>query len=250
MDSAAKARFVAALREGVPRDEAARRAGFTSQAFYYARRRDAVFRFAWIWALELSAADEHALLACPAGALDEDEVIAPNSNRRLQRRRTRRRRFDDERKRIFLAHFAGTADAHAAAAAAGVGYSTVVQHRLRDSEFARGWAEALDVAYAALEAEAVRQRLEAQRKLREGLCPSGEIANEFERVLRLLARYERRNGRIGLREVDPGRERRWTFDEAIAELDRSLRALGARHGIESEPIALPPPKPANDRDSH
>ena len=237
LEMAAREAFLAALRDGVPRDEAARQAGFTAEAFYYARKRDGVFRLAWLWALELSAADERAAFA--GRGLDEDETIAPNANRRLQRRRVRRRRFDDKRKRIFLDHFAGTADAHAAAAAAGVGYSTVVQHRLKDAEFAAGWDEALAVAYAALEAEALRQRLEAQRNLREGLCPKGEMAQEFERILQLLARYERRNGGIGLRGVGEGRERRWTFDEAIAELDRKLRAMGARHGIEAEPIEPP-----------
>jgi hypothetical protein len=237
VDSAAKEAFLAALRDGVPRDEAAAKAGFTPEAFYYARRRDGVFRFAWTWALELSAADERAAFAA-ARAADPDETIAPNANRRLQRRRVRRRRFDDKRKRVFLAHFAGTADAHAAAAAAAVGYSTVTQHRLNDAEFARGWDEALAVAYAALEAEALRQRLDAQRRLREGLVPAGEIAKEFDRVIRLLARYERRNGRIGPREVGPGHERRWTL---IAELDRKLRALGARSGIAAEPVLLPPP---------
>jgi len=240
VDTGAKEAFLAALRDGVPRDEAARRAGFTSEAFYYARKRDGVFRFAWMWALELSAADERGAFA--AAAADGDEVIAPNANRLLQRRRVRRRRFDDRRKRVFLDHFAGTADAHAAAAAAGVGYSTVVQHRLKDAGFARGWDEALAVAYAALEAEAVRQRLDAQRNLREGLCPTGEITQEFDRVVRLLARYERRDGRIGMRAPGRGHERRWTFDEAIDALDRKLRALGARSGVAAEPILLPGPE--------
>ena len=38
----------------------------------------------------------------------------------------------------------------------------------------------------------------------------------------------------------PGRERRWSFDDAIEALDNKLRALGARHGIASEPIAILP----------
>ena len=240
VDEAAKENFLAALRDGVARDEAAARAGFTSEAFYCARKRDPVFRRAWIWALELSAADERAAFAA-ARPPAPDETIAPNAHRTLQRRRIRRRLFDARRKAVFLAYFSGTADMNAAAAAAGIGYSTVIQHRLKDPAFAADCDEALAVAYAALEAEAVRQRLEAQSRLREGLCPTGEIAQEFERVLRLLARYERKNGRIGLRAVAPGRERRWTFDEAIVELDRILRAMGARHGVDAEPILLLPP---------
>ncbi len=238
IDEAAKSRFLAALRSGMGRDEAAAQAGFTSTAFYNARERDPVFRQAWLWALELSAIDERAAAPAPASP---DEVIAPNAGRRLQKRRVRRRRFDDRRKRIFLDRFAGTADAYEAAEAAGIGYSTVLQHRRNDPEFAAACQDALDLAYAQLEAEAVRQRLEAQRRLREGLCPTGEMAREFERVMQLLARYRRPDGRVGLREVGRGRERRWSFDEAIQALDKKLRALGARHGIAAEPIPLPAP---------
>ena len=145
----------------------------------------------------------------------------------------RRPRFDDCRKRIFLAHFAGTADAHAATSAAGVAYVTVTQHRRKDADFAAGWDEALAVAYASLEAEAVRQRLEAQRDLREGLCPTGEVSREFDKVMQLLARYDRRDGRIGIRERGAGALKRWTFEESMTLLDKKLRALGSRR--------LPPP---------
>jgi hypothetical protein len=240
VDEVAKARFLEALRASLPRDEAAQQAGFTATAFYYVRERDAVFRHAWLWALELSAIDARARRAAAAPPLS-DAAIAPNANRRLQLRVERRRRFDDARKQIFLDHFAGTADGHAAAAAAGVGYSTVLQHRRKDPDFAARWDEALAVAYANLEAEAVRQRLEAQQRIRDGLCPTGEMSKEFDRTMQLLARYRRPGGRVGFREVGPGRERRWSFEEAIVELDRSLRALGVRHGIHAEPI-LPCPE--------
>ncbi|HEX8240355.1 MAG TPA: hypothetical protein VF574_11510 [Allosphingosinicella sp.] len=62
------------------------------------------------------------------------------------------------------------------------------------------------MAYDRLEAESVRQRLEAQRRLSENLEPTGEIALEFERVMKLLARYDRRDGRLGAREIGPGQE--------------------------------------------
>ncbi|HKR24659.1 MAG TPA: hypothetical protein VJS15_05335 [Allosphingosinicella sp.] len=241
VDAAAKEAFIAALRDGAHRDEAARLAGFTAEAFYYARRKDGLFRQAWLFALELSAIDAR---AARSAGVPGDVPIAPNSNRPLQARAERRRRFDDRRKRIFLDHFAGTADAHAACDAAGVSYSAYTAHRRKDPEFAAACDEALAVAVAALEAEAVRQRLDAQRNLREGLCPAGGIAKEFERVMLLLARYDRQGGRSGLREVRYGRMKRWSFDEAIAALDRHLRALGARHGIEAEPIMLPPPSGA------
>ena len=59
-------------------------------------------------------------------------------------------------------------------------------------------------------------------------------------MLKLLARYERKSGRIGLRERGPGRAARWSFDEAMALLDRKLRSLGVRRGL------LPPPAPPEE----
>jgi hypothetical protein len=254
IDAGAKACFLAALRAGASREVAAAQAGFTSEGFYYARRRDPVFRLAWIWALALSAAEEREIYKAStlhngggAGGADGIE-IAPNNKRRLQRRRVRCIRFNAARKKVFLDHFAGTADFAASAEAAGMHYSTVYNHRRKDPEFDAACAEALGVAYASLEAEAVRQRLEAQRNLRDGLCPKGEMPKEFDRVLRLLARYDRKDGRIGPRAVAPGRERRWSFDDAIALLDRKLRALGVRYDIAPDDPRhlLPPPPDAED----
>lgn len=241
VDNAAKALFLAALRDGAHRDSAAAATGFSDQAFYDARRKDAVFALAWRFAHDLSAADQRAA----ARAVSPGElVIAPNRGRALQARPARRVRFDDRRKRIFLDHFAGTADAHAAAAAAGIAYSTFTEHRRRDAAFAAGCDEALAVAYAALEAEVVRQSLAAQRDLRAGIVPKGAITGNFDRALKLLARYERTCGPPGFRAVAPGGERRWRFEEAIVLLDRHVRAFAARHDIPIEPIALSAPDDA------
>lgn len=231
------------LRGGATRDEAAGQAGFTVNGFYYARRRDPLFRMAWIWALEACAAEERAKHRTSSlnAAIDGVE-LAPNNQRLLQPRRARFVRFTPARKQLFLDHFAGTADVVASAEAAGVHISTVYKHRRTDPEFARGWDEALRVAYAELEAEAVRQRLEAQRNLRDGITPKGEMPREFDRVMTLLARYERKDGRIGIRERGPGREARWSFDDAIHALDKKLQALGVRRGL----VALPPPDPESD----
>ncbi|HZF93564.1 MAG TPA: hypothetical protein VEZ20_01695 [Allosphingosinicella sp.] len=245
VDAAAKAAFLTALRAGAHRDAAAQEAGFTANAFYDAKKKDPIFALAWAWALDLSAADERRPApGDPVPGDDREEIIAPNANRRLQRRKVRRPLFNAERKRIYLDHFAGTADHRASAAAAGVQPCTVTNHNLHDSEFAAARREALAVAYAALEAEAVRQRLEAQAKLREGLCPTGEVAMEFDRVMKLLAGWERRGGGIGFRTVAPGRQKRCTFDEAIDELDRKLRALGVRKGLAPPDDPPPPPPPA------
>jgi len=246
VDAEAKAIFLAALRKGADRDSAAAEAGFTANAFYYAKKRDPVFRQAWKWALDLSARDEREQAAAAAGPPPGEYRIAPNANRPLQRRPVRRVEFDDRRKRIFLEHFAGTADLRAAAKAARVAPSTVIQHRLRDAEFDSACEEVLGHAYKQLHAEAVRQRLEAQRRLLEGLCPAGEAATEFERLMQLLNRYDRRDGSVGTRTVGRGCERRMKFDDAMVELDRHLRALGVRHGIHAEPIV---PEPGGDEEN-
>ena len=245
LDEAAKLRFLAGLRPGLSRDEAAREAGFTANAFYGACRRDPLFALARRWALDLSAADGRA--ARNVAALPGTGEIAPTGGRRLQRRRIRRARFDDRRKRIFLDHYAGTADAEAACAAAGIAKSTFTQHRRKDPEFAAACAEALAIAYADMEAESLRARKEAQRNLRDGICPAGEAAQEFDRQMKLLDRHDRRDGRIGMREVGAGGHQRADFWDFIAAADAKLRALGARHGIEAEPI-VPPPTPGEPRE--
>jgi hypothetical protein len=226
IDAAAKARFLAALRGGAHRQEAAGAAGFTLEGLYTARGRDPLFRLAWDWAMELSAADERAERLARRADGDAPVRIAPQGQRRLQRRRMRWVRFTEKRQQIFLDHFAGTADAEAAATAAGVCYHTVRAHYRRHTEFAAAWAEALAIAFARLEAEAVRQRLAAQRRLAENLEPAGEMAEEFERVMKLLARYDRKDGRIAAREVSRGRRRSLSFEQAMALLKKRLRNLG------------------------
>lgn len=221
--------FLDGLRAGAARDDAAKAAGFSANAFYYARKHDPVFALAWGWAHALSAADAHAARA--VAALPGTGEIAPTGGRRLQRRTIRRARFDDRGKRRFLDHYAGTADAEAACAAAGIAYSTFTQHRRKDPEFRLACAEALAIAYADMEAESLRARREAQRNLRDGICPAGEAAKEFERQMKLLERHDRKGGGISLREVGPGGQQRWSFDDAIALFGKKLRAYGLRRGI-------------------
>jgi hypothetical protein len=207
----AKGLFLAGLKRGLSMEDAARNAGFSPAGFWKARRRDPAFDEAVEEMLELS---------------NTPRFISPGNGRRWQLRRIRRLRFVQWRKEVFLAFLAGTCDVTAAAEAAGVCESTVWRHHARDPDFAAALQQALETGYARLEAEALRQRLEAQRLLREGVLPAGEIPQEFERVLRLLQRWDRRNGKVGPRTVAPGRRQSWTFEQAIAELDRYLAALG------------------------
>ena len=96
IDGAAKHRFVEALRAEISRDDAAAAEGFSSEAFYCARKRDPLFRAAWIWALELSAIDEReARRAGELAAAAQQDDIQPNNLRPLQRRRKRGIRFTE-----------------------------------------------------------------------------------------------------------------------------------------------------------
>jgi hypothetical protein len=226
-----KARFLESLRAGAGPKEAAAAAGFPLRTLYDARARDPVFRFGWQCALELAAIDERGGELALRTADGKPVRIAPNRHRLLQRRRMSWVKFTDQRQQIYLDHFAGSADTEAAAAAAGVSPRTVAAHARKHPEFAAAQSEALRIACARLEAESVRQRLEAQRRLSDNLEPTGEMAQEFERVMKLLARFDRKDGRVAAREVGHGHQQVGTFEEAIEALDRKLRALGVRRGI-------------------
>jgi len=240
IDTGVKARFVGALRRGVSREAAAAEAGFPLQSLYAARARDPLFRSAWEWAMDLACIDERGGRLSRRGEDGEIVRIAPQNGRLLQRRRMRWLKFTARRQQIYLDHFAGTADCEAAAAAAGVSSATVRAHARKHPEFAAAESDALRFAYAALEAEAVRQRLEAQRRLAQDLEPAGEIAREFargdvaaefERVMKLLARYDRRDGRVAARERAPLPGQAWTFEAAIAALDKALDSLAIRRHL-------------------
>lgn len=246
IDEAAKAAFLAALRRGARREDAAAEAGFSLTGFYGARARDPAFAAAWRAALgEGPAAGRRARAYAERGErLARGEVRIHAANRRVyQRRRRAHVRFDADAQDAFLAGFAASCDTKAAAAAAGVSESTVHRHRRLDRGFAEAYAAALAQGYELLEAEAVRQRLAAQARLRAAAeradeaapapsCPhcgrSDDAGAEFDRIMRLLARWDRRPRRPDSRFTPGGRRQRVTFDQAIAMLDKHLRALGVR----------------------
>jgi hypothetical protein len=230
IDDRAKGLFLAAVKRGAWLRDAAQAAGYSVSAFWKERRRDPAFDEAVEEALELS---------------DAPRFIRPTNGRRLQLRRHRRLRFHEWRRDLFLAHFAATGNETEAAEAAGVCTSTVYRHRRKDTEFAAAHQAALEQSYVRLEVEAVRQRLAAQKKMAEALERGLEIepalAQEFERVMKLLARWDRRGGKAGPRTVSPAAAQPWTFDAAIDAVERKLRALGI-------PIRELPPEPADDSD--
>jgi hypothetical protein len=239
IDAAAKAAFLAGLRRGESREDAAFAAGFSLMGFYNVRARDPAFKAEWTAALAASAAAERRLRAYAERdeRLERGELRVCGANRRLYQRRWRRNvRFTAERQAVFLAHFALTCDTTAAAAAAGVHESTVSLHCRTDPAFAEAYARALRQGYVRLEAEALRMRLEAQRKLHAAIDAAGsaalppalaaEVGAEFDRVMKLLARWDRQPRRSDSRFKPGGRRQRHSVDDAIAMLEKKLLGLG------------------------
>lgn len=231
--------YVDRLSKGANSEEAAEGAGFSRSAFFRLRRRDT----------EFAAACEEAISRSSG-----KRFIHGGARRRLQLRRGRRTLFTAERRDVFLAHFAGTANTAESAAMAGVCEETVNKHRRTDSDFERRFLEALDQSLAILHADLVARRLAEQRRLRD-VEPTGQPEPEFERALKLLERWDRRQGPPDSRSVGPGGQKRWNFDEALALLERMLR----NRGIPIEPLPpgherpdgdrrLPPPGPDREAD--
>lgn len=259
IDAAAKAAFLAALGNGARREDAAAQAGFSLTGFYGARRRDPQFAADWTRAIATPEAGERrrgsyaarGRGACPGRGPGEVRIASAN-RRPVQRQRRAHVRFTLDRREIYLEHFAATGDATASAAAAGVSESTVTLHRRTDPAFDAACREALAIACPRLEEEALRLGRAAQLRYRAAVergataapprsaqaCPCcGHSPDEeavFDRIMRLLARRDRRERRVETRFAEGGRRQRGTFQEGIAWLDRSLRALGVRWGIESE----------------
>lgn len=240
IDASAKAAFLAGLREGLRREDAAAAAGFSLMGFYNARARDPEFAAGWKAALALPPAAERRALAYA----ERGEVRIAPANRRFLQRRRRLVRFDAERREIYVTHLAETCDSVAAAEAAGVHPGTARYHRRMDPVFDAACREALAEGYVFLETEIVRLRLEAQKRLRaaiERADPAAKAALlaeqgvEFDRIMKLLARFDRKPRRPEGNFTPGGRRQAWTFERAIVQLDKALDALALRTGKPREP---------------
>jgi len=84
--------------------------------------------------------------------MNKDERITGGNKRKIQARAAPRQAFTEAKRQIFLDHLASCANVTRAAAAAGVGVSTVYDARRRDPVFAEQWADAMEAGYATLEA--------------------------------------------------------------------------------------------------
>jgi len=233
LDAREMAAFVMAVERGATIGAAAREAGVAVSTLYYRRRVSLPFAQAWAEAAAKSA---------------RPMLVAASGGRKLVLRRGRPVKFDRARKQAFLDHFAGTCNLEAAAKAAGICVNSVYRALASDPAFAEGFEEALKAGYQLLEAEAVRQQREAQKKYR--ISPKGDPAAQaqsFERTLQLLREYKRPGGGVGRRAALRGDARsRWTFDEAMVALEKKLKNFGVEIGEEAPP---PPcgrsPSPGN-----
>lgn len=203
-----QAAFLAALRGGALVVAAARAAGVAVSSLYCRRARDAGFAAAWAAAVEAST---------PLWRRPPAPLAGANPARRA--------RLAGWRRDAFLAALADTCHAADAAAAAGIDKATV--HRLirRDPGFARDCAAAVARGTAHLFREDEAERA-AARAWRLPIAPTGRPTQDFDEAIRLLARWERRDGSLGRRFVRHGRMTRWSFDDAMALLARRLRGLG------------------------
>ena len=84
--------------------------------------------------------------------MSEGVRVTGGKGRRVQVRKAARGSFGEAERQVFLDHLAGCANVTAAAAAAGVGVSTVYDARRREPGFAKQWDEAIEAGYTTLEA--------------------------------------------------------------------------------------------------
>jgi hypothetical protein len=200
---AAQAAFLAALAGGALVVAAARQAGVAISSLYCRRRRDEDFADAWEMAVDASRG-------------------APG----------RRAPFDAARREDFLSRLGRGCTAAEAAAAAGADPSAVSRRIRRDPDFARAHTAALRRRFERIAIAAGRERAQAAARARTrawDIAPTGEPTADFDEAIKLLARWDRRDGSLGRRFVRFGRMKRtWSFDDAIKPLARRLRASG--HG--------------------
>jgi transposase len=213
---AAGVRFLEALRGGALVGEAAALAGAQVSTLYCRRGRDPLFAAAWEAAVALSCAGSGG------------QPAAGGEARKPMKRRVR---LCARRRAALLRHVGETCDTKAAAAAAGVHKATVYRAMKRDAGLAADHRAALRRGYDALAREAGEREAARRERWRAWeINPVGEPSHNFDHVMRLLQRYDRPDGSIGPRFVRRGRMKRMDFDEAIALLDRRLRALDCRSG--------------------
>jgi len=170
--------------------------------------------------------------------------IIPNKRRRLQVAPTGRKLFGEKARAEFLEWFAATCNCSLSARKIGFHYRTVLRHWREDEEFGERCEAALRMGYPRLEELALRateEALKPKRRPRGDRTPPAEHFRMDPMTAVQLLREHKRHlaglaGGSG-RWAKPGAPpKRWSFDDAILELDRKLLAFGARRGIRAEPM--------------
>ena len=168
-------------------------------------------------------------------------------NRRVQVTKRGWNRFDAERRKLFLKWFAATANAAESARRAGVGQSTVFDHRMKDARFAEAWDRALEQAYARLEAKMLEMQFEQAAgealEFDGSFEPPDAALVDLTMAMQLLkqhksevtrirgerdARLAEGSGRRRKKLPTYERERLATDAEMRRALVKSLKAFGAR----------------------
>jgi len=281
IEASAKERFLVGLRAGAHREDAAAAAGFSLMGFYNARHRDAAFAAAWVEALATSAAAERRALAYAGRSRGEIRIAAANRRFYQRRRRRNVRFDADAQavflahftatcdtraaaaaagiheSTVHLRRRTDRAFAEAYAAALAEGYVVLEAEAVR----LRLAAQAKLRAVVEHGAENPPRDGEGDRPAAPGggggsakctTCPhcGADLAAaaadaaadaEFDRVMKLLARWDRKPRGPDSRFTPGGRRQQWTFDMAIALLDKKLRAMGAR-------TLEPPPEEGEEAD--
>jgi len=165
-------------------------------------------------------------------------------NRRVQVTKRGWNRFDAAKKKIFLKWFAATANAKDSARRAGVGYSTVYDHRMADARFSEAWDRALEQSYARLEAKVVQMQFDeadGERLEFDGAFePPDPPVVDLAMAMQLLKQHKAEVMRIRAERAADPRSRRGkrapTYERGRTASDaemrralvKSLRAFGVR----------------------
>lgn len=228
------AAFLAALRETGNQTLAAERAKVSRSWVSLQRKGDPEFRRACEEAV--SAAKER-LGAHPErdpprgwGFLDGEELVVKGTGgsgggKRVQIARARLRQWTPRVEERFLAALAAACNVRAACAEVGLTPASAYDHRKRWVHFARRWAEAIDTAYARLEAGL----LEAGANLfsnEEPVAPAPLTGMTVAQAIHLLHMHKHEVRGVGGR---PGQRARWPdIDEVRASILRKMDVLDRR----------------------
>ncbi len=165
--------------------------------------------------------------------MEANRRVGPGNKRRIQERKVRKGGFTDQKKQTFLDALAGCATVCRSAAAAGVSVETINNHRRNDPVFAQQVAEALEVGYDNLEANALAEAANGGHYVPgpdAAAAPGPETVDKDLAVQLLRLRRKpigQRSGRGGAR---PRRASEKELNEAIlAQLDVLARRLGKKN---------------------